>query len=273
MSTIACGTESVLSFVNKFRPTPVRESSRERKSDCGSGTSSMPSHFPVLASSEADAADLDCKESVCVDKTSNKQHVYHAEVQLPNGRIGVMLDIGSVGNLAGEKWVLQLARKALEHGRRPEQIKRGRPLAVCGVGTGSQSCTHNCHIPCVIESDEGYIKGMYKCPLVPGSDLPALLGLESLSNSRAIIDTIDGKLYFLGPGDYDLKSMLPPGTKCIQCIHSPSGHLMMPVDSFARCDEEEKNGGLDIQEIVLPVKVVPSAALPTEESGKETTPS
>ena len=52
-------------------------------------------------------------------------------------------------------------------------------------------------------------------------------------------------MYFLGPGDYKLEDCLPPGTKCVQCEHAPSGHL----------NAEEKRGGLEIEkEVALPVK-------------------
>jgi len=100
-----------------------------------------------------------------------------------------------------------------------------------------------------------YLKGTYKAPCVPNSTLPALMGLESLEQSRAVIDCNTGKVYFLGPGDYKLADCLPPGTKCIQCEHAPSGHLMMPIDEFGPLDAEEKNGGLEIEkEVVLPVR-------------------
>ena len=70
------------------------------------------------------------------------------------------------------------------------------------------------------------------------------MGLDSLHSSRAIIDTISGCVYFLGPGDYDLLKHLPPGTQKIQCEYAETGHLMMPVDSFSELAAQEKGGGL-----------------------------
>ncbi len=40
----------------------------------------------------------------------------------------------------------------------------------------------------------------------------------------------------------------------VQCEIAPSGHMMMPVDHFAASDNEEKNGGLELKEVVLQVQ-------------------
>ena len=129
------------------------------------------------------------------------------------------------------------------------------------MGKGSQECRYNSHLPCAISTDTGIIKGIFKTPCVPDSDLPALLGLQSLRECRAIIDTVNLKCYFLGPGDFDLSTAMPPGTKCIQCIPAASGHMMMPVDCFEQLDVEEKNGGLELTEMSL--TVIKAEALPS----------
>ena len=171
------------------------------------------------------------------------------------GKTAVLVDVGAVGNLAGSEWARELATKALKTGRKPKEEPRTRGLKVAGVGTGSQTCHYDVHLPCAIPlADGGVLKCTFTTPTVPNSTLPALLGLQSLKNSRAIIDTNDSKVYFLGPGDYDLMKGLPPGTKQIQCEHAPSGHMMMPVDSYDELDKLERQGGLTIEETVLPVK-------------------
>ena len=171
------------------------------------------------------------------------------------GKTAVLVDVGAVGNLAGSEWARELATKALKTGRKPREEQRTRGLKVAGVGTGSQTCQYDVHLPCAIPlADGGVLKCTFTTPTVPNSTLPALLGLQSLKNSRAIIDTNDSKVYFLGPGDYDLMKGLPPGTKQIQCEHAPSGHMMMPVDSYDELDKLERQGGLTIEETVLPVK-------------------
>ena len=115
-------------------------------------------------------------------------------------------------------------------------------------------------MPVATPTADGFLKGIFKTPCIPNSNLPALLGLQSLYDSRGIIDCNDGHLYFCGPGNYDLMQSLPAGTKVIQCQYAPSGHLMMPVDAYQALDREEKNGGLTIEkEIVLPTQVSSSS--------------
>ena len=55
-----------------------------------------------------------------------------------------------------------------------------------------------------------------------------------MKSAKAIIDTTTMKIHFVGPGDYDLEKLLPPGTKTIQCETSPSGHMVIPTDEYNR---------------------------------------
>jgi hypothetical protein len=183
------------------------------------------------------------------------EKAYHSETRLKDGRLSMLVDIGSVGNLSGDQWVKAAATAALAHKRSPEQYKRDRPLSVSGVGSGAQVCTHNVKLPIAIPCKDGsIIKGTFDTPVVPNSPLPALLGLDSTRRMRGIIDTNDLCLYLLGPGDYDLKAAMPDGTETIQCELAPSGHIVVPCDSFAKLDEREKLGGLKLEhEVALPV--------------------
>ena len=140
--------------------------------------------------------------------------VYHVETRLPNGKPALLLDIGSVGNLAGDEWVRQQAAMALRAGLRPEQKRRERPLTVRGVGQGGEKCTHNCVLPVALLNTEGRpVSGTFDTPTVPGSQLPALLGLSAARESRMLIDTMRNTIYMVGPGEYDLMSSLPLGTQ------------------------------------------------------------
>jgi hypothetical protein len=121
-------------------------------------------------------------------------------------------------------------------------------------------CNYNTHIPIAIPTQDGTISATLKTPTVPNSDLPGLLGLQSLRQARTIIDTETNKLYMLGPGDYDMMKIMPPGTTVVQLEESPSGHLMMPCDQYNQFDIEQRNGGLVLdKQISLPVQATPSS--------------
>ena len=103
-------------------------------------------------------------------------------------------------------------------------------------------------------SENKFTKGTFDTPVVPKSMLPALLGLDSTRRCRGIIDTVSLVLHLCGPGEFDLLKALPPGTESIQCVLSPSGHMMIPCAEFGALDKRQKLGGLEIErEVALPV--------------------
>jgi hypothetical protein len=185
---------------------------------------------------------------------------FHTETRLADGRPSILIDPGSVGNLGGDRWARIVAKCALEHGRKPTQVKRDRPLNVSGVGNGSQACTHNCLLPVAFRrTDDAHSRGTFQVPVVPNSDLPGLLGLQSLRDRRAILDCTTLQLHFLGPGDCDLTTVLPPGTESYQCELAPSGHMVLPCGEYRGVDREER-GRLDTgPEVALHSSSSPSA--------------
>ena len=181
---------------------------------------------------------------------------FHSMTRLTDGRLSMLLDIGSVGNLTGELTAREMAKAALKANRTPSQYQRAKPLNVSGVGKGSEQCHHNCKLPVSLnKAGGGSIKANFDTPIIPGSELPALLGLDTVRGCRGIIDTNTLRLYLLGPGDYDLSKALPPGTECIQGELAPSGHFVIPCDSFDQ--EDTDKGGIETPTagVSLPVSV------------------
>ena len=117
--------------------------------------------------------------------------------------------------------------------------KRERPLRVSGVGTGGQTCEWNAHLPVCIKcysgegkTNEGFQKACYRTPVVPDSDLPALVGYDTLQHSRCLIDCAKDEVFLLAPGDYNLLAHLPPGSRQVETERATTGHLMMPIDHY-----------------------------------------
>ena len=195
-----------------------------------------------------------------VQGTATGPTVYHVETRLPNGKPALLLDIGSVGNLAGDEWVRQQAAMAIRAGLRPEQRRRERPLTVRGVGQGGEKCLHNCILPVSLLNATGQrVTGTFDTPTVPHSQLPALLGLNAARESRMLIDTMRNAIYMVGPGDYDLMQALPPGTQQFNCILAPSGHMMIPCAEFPSPTKSDSVGRGRLQlmpQLTLPVEHV-----------------
>ena len=115
--------------------------------------------------------------------------VYHAETRLWGKQKGVLVDPGSVYNLAGDNWVTEIGLEAVSYGKKPKQTQREKPLNVSGVGNGSQQAKYNVKLPLALKQTDGkVVTGTFESPTIPSSGLPALLGLTALVNNRAIID-------------------------------------------------------------------------------------
>ena len=111
-----------------------------------------------------------------VNSLSAGPTIYHVETRLPNGKPALLLDIASLGNLAGDEWVRQQAAMAIRAGLRPEQRRRERPLTVRGVGQGGGKCLKICILPVSLMNAAGQrVTGTFDTPTWPHSQFPALL--------------------------------------------------------------------------------------------------
>ena len=241
------------------------DSGNDGTSDWGTpAVSEQGSNFMVIPDLGEESRLAELSEEVVTAPT------FHVETRLPNGKPALLLDIGSVGNLAGDAWVKQQAAVAMKAGKHPEQRRRETPLTVRGVGHGGQKCTHNCILPVALVDETGAPSvGTFETPTVPNSELPALLGLETIKKCRMLIDASRNQVYMIGPGDYDLMRHLPPGTQRFDCVTAPSGHMMLPCAEFANALRLDKHGGtLRLkQPIALPVNPAPSGSQMADSSG------
>lgn len=166
--------------------------------------------------------------------------VLHLQTDLPDGRKAMIVDIGSVWDIAGDEWAKGVAKQAARHGKKPSHKKRDRPLNVSGVGHGSQTCHYDCQLPVCLATTSGERReGIMDSPTISNSQLPGLLGLTACRKNRAIIDTHTNKIYFAGPGDYDLEKAMPPGTEVFQGEIAPSGHLVLPCCEYSARPQPE----------------------------------
>jgi len=178
----------------------------------------------------------------------------HRNTQLTSGRRAVMLDTGSCGNLAGSKWCINSTKAAMSSGLEVRSFQRHKPLGVSGVGKGAEVCKHDAALPAVLKTQDGsYLRATYTTPVVPSSDLPALLGLDTLKRLRGVYDATTNKLHLLGKAGLE-EDKLPPGTTTIQCEYGPSGHVMIPIDYY----EEGKKEMGGIETSPLNMHILPS---------------
>ena len=173
--------------------------------------------------------------------------MYPVDTTLADGRHCLLIDPGSVGNLAGDVWCKEVARECYAAGGNPTYAKRERELSVSGVGHGAQISTMNANLPIALRAEEespgaGVLihHGHITVPALEHSHTPGLLGLRSLTENRALLDTRTNRLHFVGPGDFKLEKYLPEGSKTFQCEYARSGHMVLPCCEYnGRVDESK----------------------------------
>ena len=148
---------------------------------------------------------------------------FHALVRLQGAvREGLLVDCGAVSNLAGSKWVARSSALAAAHGQGTRTVEVAGQ-SVEGVGTGSSKITKRSIVPVCLSNG---LQGTFESSVIEDSELPALMGLETLERNRAIIDVANKRLIYVGAGGYELK--LSPGSVTMLLEKVPSGHLLLP---------------------------------------------
>jgi hypothetical protein len=70
----------------------------------------------------------------------------------------------------------------------------------------------------------------FTTPIINGSEVPALMGLQSMVASRCLVDPYNRKLMMVGPGGYTID--LSPGSRVFDLEQVQSGHLLLPVSEW-----------------------------------------
>eukprot|EP00435_Cladocopium_sp_Y103_P057491 s245_g19.t2 len=197
------------------------------------------------------------------DAATDQERSFHASVRCTNGDLGLLVDPGSYGNLVGSEWLREAQTTLQDKGIDSEVRPRETPLRVGGVGKGSQECTQNATIPLAMTRSDGSIKGgTFTAPVIESSNAPALLGLKSLTQHRAVLDLVNGQLHLLGEGECRLE--FPAGTESYTLERAPTGHLLLPFQQYAKLTESSQGvRHLFTESEVGYVAVAASAPTPT----------
>jgi len=100
-------------------------------------------------------------------------------------------------------------------------------MKVRGVGKKAQEVTEEIHAPGRLETGHDMT---FRTPVVPDSDIPALLGIRSLENLEAIIDCRrNHRRMYLGT---DTTIQAAASTTTLQLYPAMSGHLMLPITHY-----------------------------------------
>jgi hypothetical protein len=130
-----------------------------------------------------------------------------------------------------------MAKKALTAGHDVAQGKLQKPLRVAGVGRGTDQAEWEVHVPiALIDTEENGALHEFRAPVIGGAgkELPALLGLQSMSRQNGVLEMAPGNehLTLPGPGGYTIN--WSPGTVRYKLEKALSGHLLLPCDDFGK---------------------------------------
>jgi len=221
---------------------PTKITSRPASAD-----SRAQSSWPVMCEDNdiwQESADCFCPEGSW-STGSSTDLLMPIDTKLPDGEPAALLDIGSWGNVSGDKAALHIAKAAHRAGRKTNQKKRDKPLSIRGVGHGTQTCDFDCTLPVAIPTKAGgTIDGDYIVPIVPDSDLPAIMGLNTCQRLRVIIDCGNHVMHVPGPGKVEMQ--LPEGTESVDLKTAVSGHYMVPVSAYNQSKPALDQGSLTL---------------------------
>jgi hypothetical protein len=153
---------------------------------------------------------------------------YHESSRLAQGE-ALLVDPGAADNLTGDQWTHRQSALAVAAGMPATSWEPMREITIEGLG----------HTPDVarfrtttsIAIPPGGIGGTYEAATVNNSMVPALLGLRSLTEKRAVLDMVNDRLILAGPGGFEMRLSL--GSRVLKLTRAKSGHLMLPVSAWA----------------------------------------
>ena len=159
--------------------------------------------------------------------TESAVPTYHNRVRLSEGE-GLLVDTGARKSLTGSQWVQRQSDDAKKHGRGTVLTDLTRQISIEGVGTGANVCVQSASVPLAFADGTS---GVYTAPIVPNSEIPALLGFDILEQRRVVLDCFNGKYIEVGPGGYDIN--LSPGSRVLELQKAATGHPMISVSAWS----------------------------------------
>ena len=122
-----------------------------------------------------------------------------------------------------------MAALAKAHGFGTVFDKLAKPQSVDGIGNGSSGCSSTVTVP-IATAD--HRRTDYTATVIDNSPVPSLLGLDSMTRQRVLLDLINDKYVMIGPGGFELK--LSPGSTVLNLQRAETGHLMLPASEWSQ---------------------------------------
>ena len=152
------------------------------------------------------------------------------------GQVSLLIDTGNPTNIMSSMFHDELLEAGQLHGvSGPQRRQRKQPLRIGGIGSGTQQADEDAKFNIGINQRLNRYESVptfaeFAAPVLPNSDIPGIIGQNSLKQNRVILDCFNLRMYTIGPGDCSIE--LPPGSEMYGLVESRDGHLMLPCDVF-----------------------------------------
>ena len=157
--------------------------------------------------------------------------MFHAQVRLASGQEGLLVDCGAMADLCGDRWASRVQQLAASAGQGTKWSKIA-DVAVEGVGKSADIINDEITLPICLE--DGAVS-FFKAIVAKDSELPALYGLNRMTQQQAIVDTGNDKLILPGPGG--IRYTLSPGSRVYPLQRALSGHLLLPCAEWQKAQK------------------------------------
>ena len=139
---------------------------------------------------------------------------------------GLLLDTGAIVNVHSDLWRKRYERTLT---KRKLKIKDIRKLATFS-GISGKPCTSKtqCHIPINVAGSTGNFKSQE----LPNSQCPAIVGLNGLEANKIMLIPHDDRVII--PHGGQVKITVSKEVQIVKCMRTPSGHLLLPCDEWAK---------------------------------------
>ena len=177
------------------------------------------------------------------------QEIYHSNARSA-GEEGLLVDTGAVLNLTGDSWTNRMEQR-LPDGKLPTYDDLEIPQNVMGVGKEPDVATKSISMPIGLTTADGGVHANYKATVLPNSDVPALLGLNCMQQSKAILDLRQDKLHmWIANNLDDLEIRIKPGREMnvtkMPMVKAPSGHLILKCTDFPPEQDSAETGAFSL---------------------------
>ncbi len=179
---------------------------------------------------------------VLLDDQQEPAHGHSPQVLLSSPQAygeGLLVDTGAVNNMMGSSWLSRYMKTHEHRGRHYGNVEAQDiiPRTVGGVGKESPTISQNITLPVHIP---GWGADWFSGDLIPDSNVPALMGMDTMTRWNCILDLRPGRMHMYtsdDPSDLNIQTKNNgSGIQKLQMQRTRGGHLILPCTAFENND-------------------------------------